>query len=71
VGAFLADTVKPWIVLRLLVPVIHSLSARNWTYAASGAALTASSVAKSVAVSTPLRIDSLIVAVICAPPLDE
>src|SRR5215211_503930 len=50
-------------VPRLWVPSIHWLSARNWNLAASGAALTASRVAKRVAVSTPLRIDSLTVAV--------
>src|SRR6266545_1925139 len=51
-------------VLRLWVPLIHSLPARNWNVAASGAALTASRVAKRVAVSTPLRVGSLTVAVI-------
>src|SRR5512138_666604 len=50
-------------VPRLWVPEIHSLCARNWNLAASGAAFTASRVANSVAVSTPLRIDSLTVAV--------
>src|SRR5215211_5117063 len=50
-------------VPRLWVPSIHWLSARNWNLAASGAALTASRVAKRVAVSTPLLIDSLTVAV--------
>src|SRR5436190_16605875 len=53
-------------VLRLCVPLIHSLLVRNWNLAASGAAFTASSVAKRVAVSTPLRMDSLtVVPVIC------
>src|SRR4051794_35023484 len=41
--------------LRLCVPEIHVLLARNWNRAASGASRTASSVAKRVAVSTPLR----------------
>src|SRR5206468_3978184 len=44
-------------VPRLWVPLIHSLLARNWNWAACGAALTASRVAKRVAVSTPLRVD--------------
>src|SRR6266545_4474202 len=51
-------------VPRLWVPLIHSLPARNWNSAACGAALTASRVAKRVAVSTPLRVDSLTVVVI-------
>src|SRR6266542_5309530 len=51
-------------VLRLWVPLSHWLRARNWNRAASGAALTASRVAKRVAVSTPLRADSLTVLVI-------
>src|SRR6266487_2693740 len=51
-------------VPRLWVPPIHWLWVRNWNFAASGAALTASRVAKRVAVSTPLRVDSLTVAVI-------
>src|SRR6266511_6458228 len=42
-------------VLRLWVPLTHWLWARNWNLAASGACLTASRVAKRVAVSTPLR----------------
>src|SRR6266542_3959702 len=42
-------------VLRLWVPLIHWLWARNWKLAASGACLTASRVANRVAVSTPLR----------------
>src|SRR6476620_2339921 len=50
-------------VPRLCVPEIHSLWARNWNFAASGAAFTASRVANRVAVSTPLRVDSLTVAV--------
>ncbi len=54
---------KPSIVPRLWVPMTHSLWARNWNFAASGAAFTASSVANRVAVSTPLRVDSLTVAV--------
>ena len=51
-------------VPRLWVPLIHSFPARNWNFAASGAALTASRVAKRVPVSTPLRVESLSVAVI-------
>src|SRR5215510_2578007 len=50
-------------VLRLWVPVSHWLLARNWKAAASGAALTASRVAKRVAVSTPLRVDGVTVVV--------
>src|SRR5215471_17295301 len=50
-------------VLRLCVPLSHSLSARNWNFAACGAALTASRVANRVAVSTPLRADSVTVPV--------
>jgi hypothetical protein len=45
-------------VPRLWVPLTHSLWARNWNLAASGACLTASRVANRVAVSTPLRIES-------------
>jgi hypothetical protein len=52
------------------VPEIHSLWARNWNFAASGAAFTASRVAKRVAVSTPLRVDSLTVAVMGVLLLD-
>src|SRR6266545_4714061 len=51
-------------VLRLWVPLIHWLWARNWKLAASGACLTASRVAKRVAVSTPLRMESLTWAVV-------
>jgi hypothetical protein len=54
-------------VLRLWVPLIHWLVARNWNLASSGSALTASSVANMVGVSTPLsggRI--LLVAVVIA-----
>src|SRR6266566_4482978 len=51
-------------VPRLWVPLSHWLWARNWNWAASGAALTASRVAKRVAVSTPLRVGSLTVVVI-------
>src|SRR5262245_34853206 len=54
---------NPWMVLRLWVPVSHWLLARNWKAAASGAALTASRVAKRVAVSTPLRVDGVTVVV--------
>src|SRR4051795_11676636 len=50
-------------VPRLWVPEIHSLWARNWNLAAAGAPFTASSVAKRVVVSTPLRVGSLSVAV--------
>src|SRR6478609_10194548 len=41
-------------VLRLWVPLIHSLRARNWNCAISGCALTASRVANRVGTSTPL-----------------
>src|SRR6266545_6106596 len=50
-------------VLRLWVPLSHWLWARNWNRAASGASLTASRTANSVAVSTPLRTDSLMVVI--------
>src|SRR3954454_2518567 len=52
---------KPSMVLRLWVPLSHSLLARNWNRAASGAALTASRVANRAVVSTPLRIDVSVV----------
>ncbi len=39
----------------LWVPEIQRLEARNWNLASSRCALTASRVAKSVGVSTPLR----------------
>src|SRR5436305_6812008 len=42
-------------VPRLWVPDCHRLEARNWNLAASGAAFTASRVANSMEVSTPLR----------------
>src|SRR6478752_6903172 len=42
------------IVLRLWVPLIHSLRARNWNCPISGCALTASRVANRVGTSTPL-----------------
>src|SRR4051794_26530439 len=51
-------------VPRLWVPLTHSLWARNWKPAAWGACLTASRVANKVAVSTPLRIESLTSAVV-------
>src|SRR4029450_8384312 len=51
-------------VPRLWVPLTHWLWARNWKLAASGACLTASRVANRVAVSTPLRIESLTSAVV-------
>jgi hypothetical protein len=51
-------------VVRLWVPLTHWLRARNWNLAASGACLTASRVANRVAVSTPLRIESLAWAVV-------
>ena len=41
---------------RLCVPLIQRLLARNWNWAISGFALTASRVANSAAVSTPLCI---------------
>src|SRR5215471_18580415 len=46
-------------VVRLWVPLTHWLRARNWNLAASGACFTASRVANRVAVSTPLRMESL------------
>src|SRR5690606_6281436 len=46
---------------RLWVPPIHWLWARNWNFAAAGACLTASRVAKRVSVSTPLRVDGVLV----------
>ena len=48
---------KPSNVDWLCVPAIHRLLARNWNFAISGSPLTASRVANSVAVSTPLRMD--------------
>src|SRR5215475_13136705 len=56
-------------LLRLCVPCSHWLVARNWNFASSGLALTASSVANRVGVSTPLsggRI--LLVAVVIGSP---
>src|SRR3954451_10150140 len=54
----------PW----LWVPEIQRLDARNLNLAASGAAFTASMVAKSVAVSTPLRMGlSMVVMVVMVP----
>src|SRR4029453_9660535 len=43
-------------VPRLWVPLTQRLLARNWKLAIRGLAFTASRVAKSVAVSTPLRV---------------
>jgi hypothetical protein len=43
---------------RLWVPLTHWLWAQNWNRAAPGACFTASRVANSLAVSTPLRIES-------------
>src|SRR3954451_13283242 len=57
---------KPYIVPRLWVPDTQRLDARNWNFAASGAAFTASRVANRVAVSTPLRV-ALSVTVIDGP----
>src|SRR4029453_7655444 len=57
-------------VLRLWVPLIHSLVARNWNLASPGLALTASSVANTVGVSTPLsggRILLLVVVIAISP----
>jgi hypothetical protein len=45
---------KPWIDVRLWVPLTHRFVARNWNLASCGLARTASSVANSVGVSTPL-----------------
>ena len=42
-------------VLELWVPFTQRFRARNWNWAAAGASFTASSVAKRVGVSTPLR----------------
>jgi hypothetical protein len=49
------------IVLRLWAPSIQRLWARNRNCAISGWALIASSVANSVAVSTPLRVGVVVV----------
>src|SRR5260370_30558378 len=51
-------------VVRLWVPLTHWLWARNWNFAAAGACLTASREAKRAAVSTPLRIGSLVSAAV-------
>ncbi len=55
----------PW----LWVPLSHSLWARNWNLAAAGASFTASSVAKRVAVSTPLRMWSVVSVVVMSGSL--
>src|SRR5512133_773558 len=47
-------------VVRLWVPAIHRLVARNRKSAISGCCFTASSVAKRAAVSTPLRVAVLV-----------
>src|SRR3954452_11326295 len=57
---------NPWTVVRLLVPLTHSLVTRKRNAAASGAARTASTVAKSVAVSTPLRIGPSVMVISCS-----
>ena len=46
---------KASMVVRLWVPASQVLRARNWNLARAGVAFTASSVAKSVGVSTPFR----------------
>src|SRR5262245_3838730 len=51
-------------VLRLWVPLIQRLVARNWKFASSGLPLTASRVANRVGVSTPLSGGRVVVAVI-------
>ena len=55
------------------MPLIQRLVARNWNFAISGLDFTASRVAKSVAVSTPLRIGVSVVvmmwdSVLCCVP---
>jgi hypothetical protein len=50
------------------VPEIQRLLARNWNLAAAGWLFTASSVANSFAVSTPLR---LVAASVMSPPQDD
>src|SRR6266540_2419385 len=52
-------------VVRLWVPDTHRFRARNWNLAASGASFTASSVAKSVTVSTPFRTLSSVAVLMC------
>src|SRR5829696_8282292 len=52
---------------RLWVPLIHWLWARNWNWAAAGAALTASRVANRVAVSTPLRVEVSVLVMVVSP----
>src|SRR5262245_47462476 len=52
--------------LRLCVPAIHRLVARNWNFASSGLPLTASSVANRVGVSTPLSGGRILLAVVIA-----
>ena len=54
--------------MRLCVPLSQVLVARNWNLAISGWPLTASRVANSVAVSTPLRLGfSMVVLMACVP----
>jgi hypothetical protein len=56
-------------LLRLWVPLTHLFFARNWNLAMSGCALTASSVANNVGVSTPLRGSlSVVVTVVISDP---
>src|SRR5688572_27108279 len=52
-------------VERLWVPLTQRLVARNWNLAMSGLAFTASRVANSVAVSTPLRVGNSVVFMSC------
>src|SRR4051794_32428942 len=54
-------------VEQLLVPLTHVLVARNWKSAISLLALTASIVAKSVAVSTPLRMGLSVIVMLFVP----
>ena len=56
---------------RLCVPEIQRLSTLNRNRAASGCALTASSVANSLAVSTPLRRDCAATVLTVTPPEDS
>src|SRR4051794_30081590 len=53
-------------IVRLCEPSIQRLRARNWNFASSGSALTASSVPKSCAVSTPFLTVSAVV-LTCSP----
>jgi hypothetical protein len=67
----LPGAIKPAMTDRLCAPLSHVLLARNWNFAISGEPLTASSVANSAAVSTPLRELSVTVVMTRFLPLDE